>query len=96
MAIRRVVRTKIDENRDPGQLHIEEFLKQIEAETKISEVEIVQGVIEFDPKTGFWVLCTQSVLPFDIGGDLYQEYDVAREIRARARERFLRTQMEPL
>lgn len=93
MGLHRIVQTKFDEAKDSGQLpisdqlHIEEFLTHIKRTQKIPGVEIIQGVIEFHPETGYWTLCTQRVFPFDIGNEPYQEYDGTRASRAYARVR---------
>lgn len=87
MGIHRIVKTVFAENKNPDQLPMEEFLKHIEETARILRVEIIQGVIEFHPITGYWVLYTQEILPFDIGGKPQQEYNGARLSEAYAKVR---------
>ncbi len=73
-----IQQTIFAEGRDPDQLPTGQFLKHIRELTRLPGVEIIQGTIEFHPESEYWRLCIQGVLPFEIGGGLYQNYDVIK------------------
>ncbi len=66
---------KLGESKDFHKLPFEEIKKELENyEKKGMKMQIV---IEFYPATGYWVVFTQEIFPFGIGGEIQQYYDGA-------------------